>query len=145
MAPKKEKVVLAVLAALAAVVWVRGLTARPARPQRSAAAPSLSGAAVRGAGQGAQKMTSRFTEWADSPFLVERRGRPDTKAVQVPDSGGRALAVSGILWDPKGSSAIVNGLLVGVGDEVGGWKVLEIQRDKVVLTDGANLETLTVE
>jgi hypothetical protein len=44
-----------------------------------------------------------------------------------------ALQLNGIMYDPRQPMAIVNGKLVGVGDEVGGFRVKEISKDGVRL------------
>lgn len=44
-----------------------------------------------------------------------------------------ALQLNGIMYDPRQPMAIVNGKLVGVGDEVGGFRVKEITRSGVRL------------
>lgn len=48
------------------------------------------------------------------------------------------LAVEGIIYDGLGRSyAIVNGQVVGIGDEVAGYSVLKIEKEKVVfIKDG---------
>jgi len=51
------------------------------------------------------------------------RGRPTRSALQL----------NGIMYDPRRPMAIVNGKLVGVGDEVGGFRVKEISKDGVRL------------
>lgn len=44
----------------------------------------------------------------------------------------------GILWDPGGKSiALINELEARVGDIVDGFRVVEIRRDVVVVTDGS--------
>ncbi|OGX15698.1 MAG: hypothetical protein A2166_02915 [Omnitrophica WOR_2 bacterium RBG_13_41_10] len=56
--------------------------------------------------------------------------------------GTQGLLLEGIIYDDKGiSCAIVNGEVVRVGDEAGGFQVLKIQKDKVVfIKDGQPTE-----
>ena len=53
--------------------------------------------------------------------------------------------LAGILWDPGGQSvAIINEEEVKVGDAIGGYKVSEIRKDAVVLTNGGKLVELGI-
>ena len=52
------------------------------------------------------------------------------------------LALQSILISPNRRQAIINGQAVKVGDHVGSSKVVEIGRDKVVLVNGRETETL---
>lgn len=51
------------------------------------------------------------------------------------------LLLTGIVWDPRGGSfALIDETEVGVGDTIGGYQVIEIRRDAVVLVrDGKPL------
>lgn len=48
--------------------------------------------------------------------------------------GGGAIELGGIAWSPSAPSAILNGALVTVGDEILGLRVEEIARRTVILT-----------
>ncbi len=48
------------------------------------------------------------------------------------------LGLQGIMWDPENPKAIISNRIVQVGDSVGENTIIEIKRDKVVLTDGTN-------
>ena len=51
----------------------------------------------------------------------------------------------GILWDPGGRSlALINDVEAKVGDTVAGYKVSEIRRDAVVLTNGGEPMVLQI-
>ena len=131
-----------------AVVWVRGLTVRPVR-MSPAAGRNVS------APEGIQKgfsernpdlktaqapVSSRYPDWGGNPFLVDHSISSES------GSGAPAgYAVSGILWDPQVPSAVVNGRIVVVGDTLDQWKVVGIQRDRVILSDGADTQTITVK
>lgn len=44
------------------------------------------------------------------------------------------ISLEGIIYDPAGSSfAIINGEVVKVGDTIGGFDILEIQKNRVIL------------
>ncbi len=46
------------------------------------------------------------------------------------------LSLIGILWDESYPQAIINGEIVKAGDNVNNNKVLEIKKDRVILSDG---------
>ena len=54
--------------------------------------------------------------------------------------------LSAILWDPQGKSfAIINGTEMTIGDAVGELKVIDIQRDAVVLKGGGEPVVLQID
>lgn len=67
---------------------------------------------------------TRFTSWGRNPFAQK-------------GSSSAASDLAGILWDDKSPKAIIGGIVVGKGDVVGGNTVVDIQRDRVILNDGA--------
>ena len=72
-----------------------------------------------------QQQRAQLLTWGRDPFLA---------------GTGQAtgeLALSGILWDTSHPLAMINGATLAVGDEVEGFQVLDIQADRVTLTDGA--------
>lgn len=48
------------------------------------------------------------------------------------------LELSGILWDAKTPSALIDGQVVKEGDSVGAYKVMKIQKDTVTLKDSTH-------
>lgn len=69
---------------------------------------------------------SSFTSWGRNPFSLYRG----------PATTISGLALSGVLWDENAPTAIVNEEIVGIGDKIGIYTVVDIQKDKVILTDG---------
>ena len=132
MDPRKQRWAAAILVGLCVIVWARGLSMKPARSKRSET-PAVSAPAA------APPVSSpRSSEWGDNPFLIERR-------VSSAMGGPEGLVLSGILWDSKIPSAVVNSRLVTVGEYLGQWQVIEIQKRAVVLSDGKTTKVLTVE
>ena len=64
-------------------------------------------------------------EWDRDPFARSPAARP-----------AAALTLSGILWDAQAPIAIVNGQMLRAGEEVDGFRVVEIRQDHVIITDG---------
>lgn len=51
-----------------------------------------------------------------------------------PEEAAKGLLLEGIIYDKNGLSyAIINGLAVKIGDEVGDYQVLKIEQNKVIL------------
>ncbi|MBI3318819.1 MAG: hypothetical protein HYZ90_06755 [Candidatus Omnitrophica bacterium] len=140
-AHKKKIWLMAGLSLLAVVVWVRGLTSRPSSGG-GVSLPAPSGVPVEEKTQESASFPEGG-EWGGNPFDLERR----TVAPPVSPVGGEepSHVASGILWDPKSPSAIVDNRVVSAGDSVGRWQVVEIQKDKVVLSDGVSTQTLSVD
>lgn len=44
-----------------------------------------------------------------------------------------SLTLNGIVWDEKSPSALINSKVVGVGDEIDGHRVVEIEKEKVIV------------
>lgn len=85
-----------------------------------------------------------FASAADSEFVYDAKGKRDPfiplltsdgrlLKLDIIEEGTSDLAIEGILFDADGLSyAVVNGATVGVGDEIKGYRVLKIEKDKVV-------------
>jgi len=52
------------------------------------------------------------------------------------DDSAQGLNLSGIAWDELKPTAIINDEILAVGDQVAGKRIVEIEKDKVILTDG---------
>jgi len=77
---------------------------------------------------------SSFPSWGRDPFAVG----------SVPVQATGDLSLSGIFWDAKKPVCLIDGKMLRVGDEISGAKVLEINRDTVLLKVGDELRTLRV-
>jgi len=99
-----------------------------------------------------QPMTPKVTEKRISFEELEEEARnlefgrdPFSKQQVISVSRSSYVNLSGIAWDEEFPTAIINGQIVGVGDEIGGYRVIEIRRNKVVLTDGLKDVELKLE
>jgi len=93
-----------------------------------------------------------FFSYAQEEFVYDAKNKRDPFIPLVTSDGRllkleqqegtQGLLLEGIIYDDKGiSCAIVNGEVVRVGDEAGGFQVLKIQKDKVVfIKDGQPTE-----
>ena len=76
-----------------------------------------------------------FVSWDRNPFA------PKTTPAKVVAK----FTLSGIIWDQKEPKALINNVVVGIGDEIDGNKVVDIKQDRVVLNDGTEDIILTLE
>ena len=135
---------LAVLGVILVLVWIRALTVRPGRSARtktSAASPApVAAASGSRTTSDLQVAAAPVAEgWGESPFIADRN-RPRETA-----GSGKEYVLNGILWDPKSPSALVNNQVVSTGDRLDGWEVTEIQKNKVVLSNGSQTRTLSAD
>ena len=61
------------------------------------------------------------------------------------DGGGGVVVLSGILWDVKDPKAVINGEIVGIGDKVNKYSVIDIDRNIVILNDGSKDIEISLE
>jgi len=57
---------------------------------------------------------------------------------------GGSLSLTAILYNASSASAVINGQVVRVGDEVAGRRVVAIGRDHVVVREGKTIRRLEV-
>ncbi len=143
----KQKIILGVLGLVLVLVWARALTSRPHRA--GSRTPEAAGTlarppAVLPAPAPAGPVPEVPPGWEESPFLSGRNAPSEDGGTAGSPSGERPYQLKGILWDPQRPSAIINNQVVGVGDRLHGWQVMEIQKDRVILSDGATTRELTV-
>lgn len=63
-------------------------------------------------------------------------GRNPFSYAKAPEKKGPGLNLGGIVWSDEAPAAIINDMIVGVGDTIGNKKVREITKTSVILTDG---------
>ena len=77
--------------------------------------------------QGQREQAARWT-WSRDPF---------TRGPAVVGVAG--LTLTGIIWDRTSPLAIINGEVLQPGQEIEGYRLLQIQPDRVWLSDGEQL------
>jgi len=132
---KQLKIVLGVVILIFAVMV---LTAVFKPRHKKVAAPAKTAAQPEAVQQKAEAVKERrvssFKDWGRDPFTV------GTSAVEL--SGD--LVLSGIIWDAKKPYCIINEKVVKVGDEISGYKVVEIKKDSVSVHAGDQIRVLKV-
>ncbi len=74
------------------------------------------------------KKRTEFADWGRNPFAK----------LQTETSDVSELKLSAIMWGDKKLSASINKKIVSVGDKINDKTVKQIERDRVILTDGIN-------
>jgi hypothetical protein len=147
MDPKQQRVAAIVLVLLAVGVWARGAwSGRGARSNAAgrshwptAAAPSAPTAEqILREKLGKAPEPSSALPWGENPFVENRRQR----TAPSEESPQRELVLNGILWDARTPTAVINDRVVSRGDRIGPWEVVEIQKERVLLSDGATTQVL---
>lgn len=131
----KKFLTLIILSIFAVISLIYGITARPkVGPEKAAIsqAGSLTPHAVYVAAERRAKR-SKFKSWKRNPFVP----------VGAPTSSN--LILSGIIWNKENPKAVIGDALVSKGDKISGNTVLDIQTNRVILTDGAKDFELKLE
>lgn len=81
-----------------------------------------------------QRPTSSFFEWGRDPFTMG--------ATPVELSG--ELILSGIIWDVQKPYCIINEKVVKAGDEISGYKVVDIEKDSVSVRSDNQIKVIKV-
>lgn len=122
----KKVIILIVLGIFAFFSIIHGIITPGGK--RRVATEVTSGSAgidiVRGSGSDTRRaVRTQYKSWKRSPFV------PGARA-------STGLSVSGIIWSKTNPKAMVGDTLVKKGDTVGGNKVVDIKKDRVILNDG---------
>lgn len=131
---KKDKIQIAITVCMAVVLTVimaksfGGMKGGKVRPKKKPA-PAVKAVAAKAAALprvSYEKLAeaTKKLEFKRDPFFRQIAG--STSAVEEP-------YLSGIVWGSAFPSAIINGKIVGVGEEIVGHIVTDIQKDRVIL------------
>ncbi len=69
-------------------------------------------------------------DWGRNPFV------PPATTVSAPEAETEQLVLQGIFWDETNPKAVLNDRVLGQGDALGAYKVMEIKPSSVVLLMG---------
>lgn len=136
---KKKLIILIVLGAFAVLSLVRGIFTPSAirrdlasTPAETAEKTKPAAARVTIAPSRRSAKKSKHDAWGRNPFVATKK----------PGEPIEELNLGGILWDKDKPVAIINDNMVGIGDAVGAYKVVDITQDSVALNDGTEEHTL---
>ena len=143
---RRQAWILGFLGVVLLVVWIRAFNVHPVHLHRAkgARAPTFQQPSKAPPAVPADSPTGSYAqEWGESPFLMDRDHRRTAGPISEMDP--EQYLLEGILWDPQAPSAIVNNQVVNIGDRIGPWRVAEIQKDKVILSNGEDTKTLQTQ
>ncbi len=129
---RRQLMILGVVVLIFIVMVVMGLSKR--RPGAGKTQPAAAVAGVQTVKTVKERPASAFPNWGRDPFAVG----------SSPVSTGGELILTGIVWDQKRPYCILNGKVLGKGDEILGYKILEIKQDSVVVKAGDETKLLKV-
>ena len=87
-----------------------------------------------------------YAKLEEQAKLIELKRDPFTAAPIVSEKTLQSgVDLTGILWDRDKPLAIIDGEIVKKGGRVGGKTIIEIKRDRVILSDGVVLSELKLE
>jgi len=129
MKRNKKLAILIVLVTATLFVWVpKGKKVQDVPPATASAALDHAMPLIRVV----PKKRTEFVGWPRDPFAKPQIEEKEEKKV----SSVSALKLGAIMWDDKNPSAFINGKFVSVGDKIDDKTVKQIERDRVILTDG---------
>ena len=82
-----------------------------------------------------ERIISSFKSWGRDPFAI---------GTGPAEEGSGPVLLSGIFCDPPKSYCIIDGKVAKVGDEVSGYRILEISKDTVTVKVGDEIRVLRI-
>lgn len=130
---KKLKILLPILMLIAIFVWVRAFKTSASKIRAKDGGKSFRVSSeeaelvslIPTGKRRRERAKTAYTAWGRNPFIIE----PSAKGVIS------KLSLEGIVWDEKEPKALINNVVVGIGDEIGGNTVVDIKQDKVILSN----------
>lgn len=129
----KKKVILVILTVVTIFVWGKGLYTGSRNKGRLVIAKDEALPLIDF--QKRQKSRTAYEAWGRNPFMV----------ASGPTSEAFGLKLGGITYDAKYRCALINDKIIHVGESIGGYRVLSIDKEKVVVSDGAKHIELRLE
>ena len=142
---KKEQIQIVITGILIVVmIFAFGNAAKVTRQQNlKKVKPVAAAASVRGAPSRDIESSNLYDTLETISSRIELKRDPFTAAPIVPDKGlASEVILTGILWDPHKPLAIINGNIVKKGERSGDKTVVDIRRDRIILSDGESLSEL---
>jgi len=79
---------------------------------------------------------SRIKIWNKDPFITPSARAEPHRPAGVEKESTSGLTLSSVLFSKEHSSAVINGRVFHLGDEVSGLRILDIQRTYVIFASG---------
>ena len=132
---KQQLIILGVVVAILIVATVMTVFRPRAKKAEQAKTHSAAATAVQKTAPQKGQIISSSKSWGRDPFAI---GGGST------EEGGGPVSLSGIFCDPPKSYCIIDGKVAKVGDEVSGYRILEINKDTVTVKVGDEIRTLRI-
>ena len=91
-----------------------------------------------------QSPSYKLLEEETKDLALERDPFSATRIAKTKESSTE-LSITGILWDKETPKAIINGVIVEIGERVGVNTIVDIKQDRVILYDGSDYFELKLE
>lgn len=128
-------VVVVILTAAIAMTLLKPRSKPAAKVKNTAGASGSAVPEARKAMPQRERVRSSFKSWGRDPFTI---------GAGVTEQADGPVSLSGIFCDPQKSYCIIDGKVAKVGDEVSGYKILEITEDTVTIEAAGGIKTLKV-
>ena len=92
----------------------------------------------------AQSPSYKMLEDETKDLALKRDPFSAARIAKTEESPGE-LRITGILWDEEVPKAIINGLIVEIGEKLGANTIADIKQDRVILYDGSDYFELKLE
>jgi hypothetical protein len=133
---KKLKIFFPLLVLIAVFIWVRALapgTKEGNQKDNMSAAVSSDnrewGSLLSLSTQQRQEIRTSYTSWGRNPFVLKEESDGQKTSQRM---------LNGIFWDEGNPKALINDMIVGIGDQIGQHTVIDIKQNYVILSDGTN-------
>ena len=133
---KKLKIALPILVVVIAVVWGPIIMGSGSKSKKQKSASGIN--TISGSGGASdlislarsserKKSKTSYPEWGRNPFTLAKTTTTSS--------------LEGILWDEQNPKAIVDGNIVGVGDQIGTGLIIGIGQNSITVKNGIREET----
>ena len=92
----------------------------------------------------AQSPSYKMQEAETKDLALERDPFSAARIAKAEESS-TDLTITGIVWDKETPKAIINGLIVEIGERLGANTIADIKQDRVILYDGSDYFELKLE
>ena len=129
---KRNQIALAVLIVMAIWVWSGAL-----KPSEKKGSEGGGGEDIPSSDEAGRHFTMEVSQLTRAiARTAQRTKRPDFGWGRDPFVLPAINQLEGIIWDETSPQALINTMILGVGDRFANYTVIEIRRKEVILNDG---------
>ena len=142
---KKDKIQLGITGVLVVILLILLARAVGGKKQDQFVSVEKKVSGMKVPADGRTKEQSLYAILEEQARNLEFKRDPFFKQPIATSESVKELHLSGILWDDLNPTAIINDTIVTVGSQIEGKKVLDIQKNKVILIEGEQKTELILE